>query len=117
MRFRWTILALGLIVAVATMAATAGARVTTTHAKTTTITFWDAYSSDGPEVKRLEKVLIPQFEKEHPGIKVKDVIGHNESLSSPYHHENVARLRTQTHGDMTHATMKRYRKMLAKQSC
>jgi beta-N-acetylhexosaminidase len=51
------------------------------------------------------------------GIKVKDVIGHNESLSSPYHHENVARLRTQTHGDMTHATMKRYRKMLAKQSC
>ena len=51
------------------------------------------------------------------GIKVKNVIGHNESLSSPYHHENVARLRTQTHGDMTHATMKRYRKLLAKQSC
>ena len=28
-----------------------------------------------------------------------DVIGHAESLSSPYHHERVARLRTQTHGD------------------
>jgi N-acetylmuramoyl-L-alanine amidase len=51
------------------------------------------------------------------GIKVKNVIGHNESLSSPYHHENVARLRNQTHGDMTHATMTRYRKMLAQFSC
>jgi beta-N-acetylhexosaminidase len=51
------------------------------------------------------------------GIKVKDVIGHNESLSSPYHHENVRSLRTQTHGDMTKATMTRYRKMLAKFSC
>ena len=29
----------------------------------------------------------------------RDVIGHAESLSSPYHHERVARLRTQTHGD------------------
>src|SRR3954468_11692264 len=35
-------------------------------------------------------------------IGINNVIGHNESLSSPYHHENVARLRTQTHGDMTH---------------
>ena len=51
------------------------------------------------------------------GIKVKNVIGHNESLSSPYHHENVASLRTQTHGDMTHATMQRYRKLLAQYSC
>src|SRR3954468_2909841 len=33
------------------------------------------------------------------GIAIKNVIGHNESLSSPYHHENVARLRTQTHAD------------------
>jgi multiple sugar transport system substrate-binding protein len=57
---------------VAVTAATAGARVTSAH-KTTTITFWNAYSSDGPEVKRLEKVLIPQFEKTHPGISVKDV--------------------------------------------
>jgi N-acetylmuramoyl-L-alanine amidase len=45
-------------------------------------------------------------------IPVKDVIGHNESLSSPYHHERVARLRTQTHGDMTHATMVGYRHAL-----
>ena len=46
------------------------------------------------------------------GIKTRDVIGHAESLSSPYHHERVARLRTQTHGDWTHADMQRYRAKL-----
>jgi N-acetylmuramoyl-L-alanine amidase len=51
------------------------------------------------------------------GIRVRDVIGHSESLSSPYHHERVARLRTQTHGDMTHASMQRYRAKLARQGC
>ena len=45
-------------------------------------------------------------------IDTKDVIGHSESLSSPYHHERVARMKTQTHGDMTRATMVRYRRML-----
>src|SRR5438128_4479141 len=51
------------------------------------------------------------------GIAVKNVIGHSESLSSPYHHERVARLRTQTHGDMQHATMQRYRARLSRLSC
>jgi N-acetylmuramoyl-L-alanine amidase len=46
------------------------------------------------------------------GIRTKDVIGHSESLSSPYHHERVPRLRTQTHGDWTHADMRRYRAKL-----
>ena len=46
------------------------------------------------------------------GIALRNVIGHNESLSSPYHHERVARLRHQTHGDMRHATMTRYRAAL-----
>jgi len=46
------------------------------------------------------------------GIAVRNVIGHNESLSSPYHRERVKRLRRQTHGDMTHSTMVRYRRML-----
>jgi N-acetylmuramoyl-L-alanine amidase len=46
------------------------------------------------------------------GISLRNVIGHNESLTSPYHHERVARLRTQTHGDMRHATMVRYRRLL-----
>jgi multiple sugar transport system substrate-binding protein len=79
MRFGRLIFALALIVAMAATAATAGARVGMAH-KTTTITFWDAYSSDGPEVKRLEKVLIPQFQKEHPGIVVKDVTIPYDSL-------------------------------------
>jgi N-acetyl-anhydromuramyl-L-alanine amidase AmpD len=45
-------------------------------------------------------------------ISSKNVIGHNESLSSPYHRERVARLRSQTHGDWRHASMVRYRKRL-----
>ena len=50
MRVRWTILALGLTAAVAVMAATAGARVAAPQSKTTTITFWHAFSADSPEV-------------------------------------------------------------------
>jgi beta-N-acetylhexosaminidase len=51
------------------------------------------------------------------GINLRDVIGHNESLSSPYHQERVARLRNQTHGDMQHATMQVYRSKLGRLSC
>lgn len=51
------------------------------------------------------------------GIALKNVIGHNESLSSPYHRENVARLRNQTHGDMQAATMRSYRQKLRGLSC
>ncbi len=45
-------------------------------------------------------------------IKLSDVIGHNESLASPYHRERVARLRRQTHGDFTRAEMRIYRARL-----
>jgi N-acetylmuramoyl-L-alanine amidase len=48
------------------------------------------------------------------GIPVRDVIGHAESLRSPYHRERVRALRTQTHGDMRHASMVRYRRALAR---
>jgi N-acetylmuramoyl-L-alanine amidase len=51
------------------------------------------------------------------GIAVRNVIGHNESLSSPYHMERVASLRHQTHADMTKASMDVYRKKLARLSC
>jgi len=47
------------------------------------------------------------------GIATKNVIGHSESLSSPFHTERVDRLKTQTHGDMTAATMRKYRARLA----
>jgi N-acetylmuramoyl-L-alanine amidase len=45
-------------------------------------------------------------------IRVANVIGHNESLSSPYHHENVAALRAQTHNDFRRADMDVYRARL-----
>jgi N-acetylmuramoyl-L-alanine amidase len=45
-------------------------------------------------------------------VAVRDVIGHNESISSPYHREDVASLRTQTHSDFNHADMQVYRRAL-----
>jgi N-acetyl-anhydromuramyl-L-alanine amidase AmpD len=47
------------------------------------------------------------------GIRLRDVIGHSESLSSPYHHELVPSLRRQTHGDWKHGSMRAYRHRLA----
>jgi beta-N-acetylhexosaminidase len=46
------------------------------------------------------------------GILTRNVIGHAESLSSPYHRERVPALRHQTHSDMSHRTMVRYRRLL-----
>jgi N-acetylmuramoyl-L-alanine amidase len=40
------------------------------------------------------------------------VIGHAESLSSPYHHELVPYMRKRTHADFQPATMRRYRAKL-----
>jgi beta-N-acetylhexosaminidase len=48
----------------------------------------------------------------HYHVAVRNVIGHNESLSSPYHHEDVPSLRTQTHSDFNHADMRVYRRRL-----
>ena len=48
------------------------------------------------------------------GISTRNVIGHNESLSSPYHRENVPRLRSQTHADFPKPVMDRYRRMLGR---
>src|SRR5436305_15338839 len=50
-------------------------------------------------------------------IAIRNVIGHNESLSSPYHHERVAALRHQTHADWTHAEMTPVRARLARYRC
>ena len=48
------------------------------------------------------------------GIFVRDVIGHNENRSSPYHRERVDRFKDQTHGDWTRASMRVYRRKLRK---
>jgi N-acetylmuramoyl-L-alanine amidase len=51
------------------------------------------------------------------GIGLKNVIGHNESLSSPYHHDYVPAFQHQTHSDWRHADMVRYRALLARMPC
>jgi N-acetylmuramoyl-L-alanine amidase len=48
------------------------------------------------------------------GISLRNVIGHNENLSSPFHRERVERLRTQTHADFPKAVMDRYRRLLGR---
>ena len=45
-------------------------------------------------------------------IKIRNVIGHNESLSSPYHRELYKPWAHQTHEDWKHADMDRYRTRL-----
>jgi len=47
------------------------------------------------------------------GISLPNVIGHSESLTSPYHRERYAPWRCQTHGDWTHADMTTYRARLS----
>jgi len=51
------------------------------------------------------------------GVAIRNVIGHSESLSSPYHRERVKRLRTQTHADWSHKSMRVYRRRLARRAC
>jgi N-acetylmuramoyl-L-alanine amidase len=50
-------------------------------------------------------------------ISLKNVIGHNESLSSPYHRDLVPAFQHQTHSDWNHADMGRYRALLARRPC
>jgi beta-N-acetylhexosaminidase len=45
-------------------------------------------------------------------VKIRNVIGHNESLSSPYHREHYKPWAHQTHPDWRHADMAVYRKRL-----
>jgi beta-N-acetylhexosaminidase len=73
----------------------------------------DAAVLDRPRVLRAS-LRLTQWLRCRYGIRIRNVIGHAESLSSPYHHERVARLRTQTHADMSHPAMVRYRRALAR---
>jgi beta-N-acetylhexosaminidase len=50
-------------------------------------------------------------------IARRNVIGHNESLTSPYHRENVAAVRGQTHDDWNRADMQGVRKRLRRYAC
>jgi hypothetical protein len=56
---------------------------------------------------RLTRMLQGRYD-----IRTRNVIGHNESLSSPFHRERVPSLRTQTHADFPKAAMDVYRRRL-----
>lgn len=73
--------------------------------------FSDAQVMDNPRQMsanlRLVRWLRCRFH-----IEIANVIGHNESLTSPYHREDVLALRHQTHEDFDHADMRVYRRRL-----
>ena len=58
---------------------------------------------------RLTRMLQGRY-----GISIRNVIGHNENRSSPFHRERVPRLRNQTHGDFPRAAMDVYRRRLGR---
>jgi N-acetylmuramoyl-L-alanine amidase len=58
---------------------------------------------------RLTRMLQGRY-----GISTRNVIGHNESLSSPFHRERVPSLRRQTHGDFPKPAMDVYRRRLGR---
>ncbi|MCA1847140.1 MAG: N-acetylmuramoyl-L-alanine amidase, partial [Actinobacteria bacterium] len=60
------------------------------------VAFADSDVLDNPSQMRASLALTNWLRCRF-GIEVKDVIGHNESLSSPYHKERVKRLQNQTH--------------------
>lgn len=59
-------------------------------------------------------LLLTQSLRCHFHIKISNVIGHAESLGSPYHHELIPSLRFQTHSDWKHHSMRIYRHKLWK---
>ncbi|HEX2016925.1 MAG TPA: peptidoglycan recognition family protein [Solirubrobacteraceae bacterium] len=50
-------------------------------------------------------------------IPIGNVIGHNESLGSRFHREDVPRLRSQTHSDFSRPGMQVYRQRLSRLRC
>ncbi len=73
--------------------------------------YGDSDVLDNPAQRRAS-LWLTQYLRCRFGIGIGDVIGHNESLSSPYHHELVPSLRRQTHGDWKHSSMRAYRQRL-----
>ena len=71
----------------------------------------DASILDNPKQMRASLQLTLWLMHRY-GISLPNVIGHAESLTSPYHHERYAAWRCQTHGDWQHADMVGYRARL-----
>lgn len=62
-------------------------------------------------------LLLTRYLRCRFDIRLRDVIGHSESLRSPYHRERVASLRHQTHGEWSHSSMQIYRRKLGRLAC
>jgi N-acetylmuramoyl-L-alanine amidase len=73
--------------------------------------FADADALDNPREMHAS-LQLTQWLRCKFHVAIRNVIGHNESLSSPYHRELVPSLRNQTHGDWRHASMQIYRHRL-----
>jgi N-acetylmuramoyl-L-alanine amidase len=73
--------------------------------------FSDAQVMDNPRQMSADLHLV-RWLRCRFHIETGNVIGHNESLSSPYHREDVVALRDQTHSDFNHADMQVYRQRL-----
>jgi N-acetylmuramoyl-L-alanine amidase len=73
--------------------------------------FTDADVLDNPRQLRASLALTHYLRCRFQ-IAIRNVIGHSESLSSPYHRERVPSLRHQTHSDWSHASMQIYRRKL-----
>jgi beta-N-acetylhexosaminidase len=66
---------------------------------------------DGPQLRASLELTLSLMRRFR--IPLRDVIGHNESLASPFHHELYGPWRCQTHGDWVRADMDVYRARLA----
>lgn len=71
--------------------------------------------ADGAQLRA--SVRLTRWLRCRYGISVGNVIGHAESLSSPFHRERVPELRTQTHDDMRAPAMRRYRALVRAAGC
>ena len=82
MRFRSLLFVPLLVALVAVAGAQASVRPSAAESNraVATITFWHAYSSDSPEVRTINNVLLPRFHRQHPGIRVRAVAVPYDSL-------------------------------------
>lgn len=71
----------------------------------------------GNGAQRRASLRLVRWLRCQAGIPVAGVIGHGESLGSPYYRERVAAFRGETHTDMGPATMARYRAAAAREPC
>jgi N-acetylmuramoyl-L-alanine amidase len=64
--------------------------------------------------QRRASLWLTQYLRCRFRIGLSNVIGHNESLRSPFHRELVPSLRRQTHGDWRRSSMRAYRQRLSR---